>query len=88
MGAEYSRPPKIPALTSFISESFVSQRSHSGRCIKCSGHGKLFVEYECGSCRCDNQASWSHYSDCNSCNGYGRQTAYEICDDCFGRGAI
>ncbi|CAF2998508.1 unnamed protein product [Rotaria socialis] len=83
MGAEYSQPPRIPALTSFISEAFYDQRRPPRiRCVKCLGHGRLFVESECNSCR----SSWSNHTSCYTCDGYGHQTTYELCDDCFGRG--
>ncbi|CAF0960216.1 unnamed protein product [Rotaria sordida] len=88
MGAEYSQPPRLSGLSNFLNEAY--SRGGTGksrvRCWKCSGHGRLYIDYECTICRCHDQTSWSNYTKHCSCNGYGRQTHTELCDDCHGRG--
>lgn len=88
MGAEYSHHGKHVAGRHLLYETYGGRRKHrsSERCWKCSGHGRLFIEQECHSCRCEDRTTWSNYSKDCSCNGYGRQTSYELCDDCHGRG--
>ena len=88
MGAEYSQQGRSSSGRHILYETFASKRKgRSGeRCLKCAGRGRLFVEYECNSCRCEERTSWSSYNGHCSCNGYGRQTSCELCDDCHGRG--
>ncbi|CAF0891275.1 unnamed protein product [Adineta steineri] len=88
MGAEYSHQGRNGGRRHLIYETYAGNRKgRSGeRCFKCGGNGKLFVESECNSCRCEERTTWSNYSRSCSCNGYGRQTSSEICDDCYGRG--
>ncbi|CAF3432363.1 unnamed protein product [Rotaria sp. Silwood1] len=88
MGAEYSQPTRLAALSTFIADANSgSERGASRvRCWKCSGHGRLYIEEECTSCRCQDQGTWSNYTRHCSCNGYGRKTSTQICDDCHGRG--
>ncbi len=89
MGIEYSHQGRTAAIgRHLIYETYNSKRKgRSGeRCCKCNGHGRIYVESECNSCRNEDRRTWSNYSRHCSCNGYGRQTSYELCDDCYGRG--
>ncbi|UJR27071.1 hypothetical protein I4U23_008373 [Adineta vaga] len=89
MGAEYSHQGKNTAVGRHLIYETYGGRGKSRsteRCWKCGGHGRLYVEYECNSCRLEERTTWSNYTRSCSCNGYGRQTSTEICDDCRGRG--
>lgn len=88
MGAEYSYHGKHVVGRHLLYETYGDRRKHrsSERCWKCGGSGKLLIEQECHLCRCEDRTTWSNYSKDCSCNGYGRQTSYEQCDDCHGRG--
>ncbi|CAF1488176.1 unnamed protein product [Adineta ricciae] len=88
MGAEYSQQGKNAVGRHLIYEAYGRRTKgrSSERCWKCGGHGRLYVQSECNRCRCGERTTWSNYSPNCSCNGYGRQTSTEICDDCHGRG--
>jgi DnaJ-class molecular chaperone len=88
MGAEYSHQGRNAIGRHMIYETYSGKRKgRSGeRCYKCGGNGKIYVESECNSCRGEDRTTWSNYTRHCSCNGYGRQTSYEQCDDCHGRG--
>ncbi|CAF2646993.1 unnamed protein product [Rotaria sp. Silwood2] len=88
MGAEYSQPPRLGALSAFIEDAYggTERGASRVRCWKCLGHGRLYIEHECTSCWCQDRTTWSNYTRHCSCNGYARQTSTEICDDCHGRG--
>lgn len=88
MGIEYSHQGRNAIGRHMIYEAYGGKRKgRSGeRCFKCGGQGRICVEYECSSCRYEERTTWSNYSRNCSCNGYGRQTSYEQCDDCQGRG--
>jgi hypothetical protein len=88
MGIEYSHQGKHAVGRHMIYEAYSGKRKgRSGeRCFKCGGHGKIYVESECHSCRSEDRTTWSNYTRSCSCNGYGRQTSYEECEDCHGRG--
>lgn len=87
MGAEYSQQGRRGGKKRRVLEDHDERKyPRDRRCYKCSGHGRLFVEYECYSCRNQSDPTWSNYSRQCSCNGYGRVTSYETCDDCWGRG--
>jgi hypothetical protein len=88
MGVDYSHHGRNVTGRHLIYEAYVGKRKgRSGeRCFKCDGHGRIYVEYKCSSCRCEERTNWLSYSRQCSCNGDGRRTSYEQCDDCYGRG--
>lgn len=91
MGAEYSRTNRHATAGRFLIYDVYGSQRHGGptdRCMKCSGSGRLSVEYTCDHCRNQDRTTWSNYNGNCSCNGYGRQTVTELCDDCFGRGRL
>jgi DnaJ-class molecular chaperone len=88
MGIEYSHHGRNTSGRHLIYDAYVGKRKgRSGeRCFKCDGHGQITVIYECNLCRYEERTSSLSYSRQCSCNGYGRKTSYEKCDDCYGRG--
>jgi hypothetical protein len=88
MGVECSQQSRNAAGRHLIYEVHGNRRKNrlGDRCSKCGGHGKIYVESECNSCRCEERTTWSNYTRQCPCNGYGRQTFSEQCDDCRGRG--